>query len=380
MTAVADFLKRAADRNGFRRDRFVEDNIPTDFSNVCIVPVFSDIRSMVVLSSFLLNRYRVENKGSKYFVVASWPGYQGLFPYADEYWSMTDEAVLKRFYEGSEGLRNRSDLAVVYARNLHEFFRDVVDINDIGKLYRYGLTNHFFDKYKDTRRFLPFVPSASILGRDFNRELATRSGYKVFLHPSLYVKFWHHGMSENVRANRDFYIQLIDAMVERNITPVVWQNFNSYEVAGDVGDKAIYFREPDVIKALAAMRSTGCVLDVFNGLSRYAMLARVPFLCMDERTRYNATKENELDGLLGSQIPKQYIFSFSTLLTTGTPLHWATDAFPSICNRLDKFLPELNRDEWPSTAESNEIVSYDKLVRVHKPKKLGTRFIRVVQD
>ena len=380
MTAVADFLKRAADRNGFRRDRFSEDKIPTDFSNVCIVPCFSDMRAMTVLSSFLLHRYRAENKQSKYFIVASWPGFQGLFPYADEYWSLTDEAVLKRFYEGSEGLRNRSDLAVVYNRNLNEFFRDVVDINDIGKLYRYGFTNHFFEKYKETRRFMPFVPSASILGRDFNRELATRSGYKVFLHPSLYIKFWHNGISDNVKAKPEFYVKLVDALIERNITPVIWQNFNSFDMTAEVGDKAIYFREPDVIRVLAAMRATGCVLDVFNGLSRYAMLARTPFMAMDERTRYNNSKEHELDGLLGAGIPKQYIFSFSTLLTTGTPLHWTTDAFPSICNRLERFLPELNRDEWPPTAETNEIVSYDKLVRVHKHKKLGTRFIRVIQD
>lgn len=380
MTVVADFLKRAADRNGFRRDRFDEGQIPTDFANVCIVPCFSDSRSMVILSSLLLNRYRTENKGSKYFVVASWPGYQGLFPYADEYWSLTDEAVLKRFYEGSEALRNKTDLAVVYNRNLNEFFRDVVDINDIQKLYRYGLTNHFFERYREIKRFIPFVPSASILGRDFNRELAVRSGYKVFLHPSIYIKFWHHGISENVRANVDFYVKFVEAMVERNITPVIWQNFNSYDISSQVGDKAIFFREPDVIRALAAMRATGCVLDIFNGLSRYALLARTPFLSMDERVRYNGTKESEIDDLLGVGIPKQYIFSFSTLLTTGTPFHWRLDAFPSICNRLDKFLPELNRDEWPPTAEQNDIVSYDKLVRVHKQKKLGTRFIKVIQD
>jgi hypothetical protein len=136
VSAVVDFLKRAAERNGFRRDRFEEKLIPTEFSNVCILPFFGDLRNTVVLSTFILQRFRESLRGSKYFIVASWPGMQGLFPYADEYWSLTDEAVIKKFYEHSEGMRNKSDLNLSYIRNLNEFFRDVIEINEMQKFYK----------------------------------------------------------------------------------------------------------------------------------------------------------------------------------------------------------------------------------------------------
>lgn len=96
MSSVVDFLKRAADRNGFNRDRFEERKIPNDFSDICILPFFGDIRSLFLLSSFLLNPFKNNFKSSKYFILASWPGFQTLFPYVDEYWSLDDFSQVKK--------------------------------------------------------------------------------------------------------------------------------------------------------------------------------------------------------------------------------------------------------------------------------------------
>ena len=117
MISVVDFLKRAADRNGFIRDRYEEKKIPTDFTGISVLPFFGDLRNLTVLSSYLLHRYRNEVRGSKYFIVASWPGFQGLFPYADEYWSLNDDSIIRKFYERSEGMRNKSDFSSTFIRN-----------------------------------------------------------------------------------------------------------------------------------------------------------------------------------------------------------------------------------------------------------------------
>jgi hypothetical protein len=380
VNSVADFLKRSAERNGFNRDRYEEKRIPTDFTNVCILPFFGDLRSLTILSSYILHRYREEYRGSKYFIVASWPGFQGLFPYADEYWSLTDDSIMKKFYENSEGMKNRSDISLSYTRNINEFFRDVIDVSEMQKYYRNGFTNFFFEKFNNVKRFLPFVPSASIIGRDFNKLLMTKSGYKVFIHPSIYGKFWHNGISDQIKAKREFYIGLVDYLVENKVTPVLWQNFLSFDLSEELGDKCIYLREPDVIKALAAMRATGCVLDTFNSISRLAILARCPYLVLDERSRYAGTKEHEIDDLGGSQLPKQYIFSFSTIINNGDAGFWNKDTYSTIMNKLDLFLPELNRDNWPSTAESYQMTPYEEYVQPQKKKKIGTRFIKVIKD
>lgn len=380
MSSLVEFLKRAAERNGFRRDRFDEKRIPTDFTNVCILPFFGDLRSSILMSSFLLKRYREEVRGSKYFILASWPGQQGLFPFVDEYWSFTDEAVLKKFYGESEGLRNKSSFFTIYCRNLNEFFRDVIDINDIEKYYRNGFTNYFFEKFKDTKRFLPFVPSVSILGRDFNKELATKSGYKVFINPSIYSRFWHNGISDSIRVQKEFYVELCKYLLQNEITPVIWQHGLAYDLIADLSDSCIILRENDTVRVLSAMRACSCVLDTFNATSRLALLARAPFLGIDERSRYSGTKEYEIDDLCADKLPHQYIFTFSTILTEGKLSFWEQDIFPTIKRKLDGFLPGLNRDALPPTAESHEMVPYHHFVQPKKKKKMGMRFIKITHD
>ena len=84
MTQVNDFIKRAAARSGFKRTIFAEKNIPTSLENLMIVPFYGDIRSTFNLSSLLLKQYKEKNK-NLYVILCSWPGYNGLFDYVDEY-------------------------------------------------------------------------------------------------------------------------------------------------------------------------------------------------------------------------------------------------------------------------------------------------------
>lgn len=377
---VVDFLKRSADRNGFTRERFEEGKIPTDFSNITLVPFFGDNRSLMVLSSLILHRYRQEVKNSKYFILASWPGYQGLFPYVDEYWGMNDIPQLKKFYESAEGFRNKSDLATIYVRNLNEFFRDVVDAKDLEVFYRNGLTNDFFKRFNNTKRFLPFVPSSTILGREFNKDLSTKAGYKVFMHPSIFCKQWHLGKAKNIRSQKEFWTELVEKLLDSGYVPVVWQNHFSHDLSQEFNGRCLFINETDVTRALAVMRATGCVLDIFNNLSRLAVMARCPFVSIDERCRYAGVREYEIDDICGLKVPREYIFTFSTIITDGNPYSWSQDIFQSILKKLDKFLPDLDRDEWPSTGESVESTPYKEYVKSPKPLKIGTRLLKITQD
>jgi hypothetical protein len=380
MNSVVDFLKRTSDRNGFNRERFEERKIPTDFSNVCILPFFGDLRSTCILSSLILHRYRQEVKSSRYFILASWPGFQGLFPYVDEYWAITDNSHIKNFYEKSEGFLNKSDLNTVYTRNLNEFFRDVINIKDLSAFYDDGLTSKFFDKFKDVKRFLPFISSSANLSRDFNKDLSTFPGFKVFLTPSVFIKTWNNGRSRNIKTNIDFWKNLVDYLLEKNYTPVIWNNYLTHDLSQEkyIG-KCLFLNEVDISRVLSAMRATGFVLDVFNSVSKLSLLARCPYLCLDERSRYSNQKEYEIDDLF-PYIPKNYIYTFSTILNEGTKNSWNNDIFNSIGNRIEEIIPVLDRDKWPSTGESFDIISYKDTVRKIKSKKMGTKFIQVIRD
>ena len=128
------------------------------------------------------------------------------------------------------------------------------------------------------------------------------------------------------------------------------------------------------------MRATGCVLDIFNNLSRFAIAARCPFLAIDERSRFNNLKEYEIDDICGENLSKQYIFTFSAILTDGTVENWSQDINQNIVNRLQEFIPSLDRDQWPNTGESLSVIDYEDNVREIERKKFGTRLLKIIRD
>lgn len=100
---------------------------------------------------------------------------------------------------------------------------------------------------------------------------------------------------------------------------------------------------------------------------------------MDERLRYVNLKEYEVDDLCGINIPKKYIFSFSTIIDGGNENSWNFDIFNSVIVKLNDFLPLIDKDRLPSTGQRLEFVSYD-LVRSKKLQRIGTRLLKVPKD
>ena len=378
MNSVSDFLKRVSQRNGYEREKYQENKIPTEFNDICVLPFFGDYRNTFLLSSFFLNQYKEQYKSSKYFILCSWPGFAGLFPYVDEFWGFNDYSQLARVYEKTDGYNNNSDIASIYVRNLHEFFRNVVDIKDVFLPYKNGFKKEYTNSPIET--FLPFVPSSSILGKEFTKQITSSAGYKVFLSPTLFCKHWHNGKSGNYRTDKEFWIKLVEHLIKENFMPVVWQNSLTHDISSDILDSCLFINDKDITKVLSAMRLSGCVLDVFNGISRFAIMARTPFLTIDERSRYNNLKEYESDDLCANEIPKQYIFTFSTIINHGNIHSWNNDIFPNIVNRLNLFLPELDRELWPTTSEMIKKVSYKDNIKIKEPLKLGRKLFKINRD
>ena len=70
---------------------------------------------------------------------------------------------------------------------------------------RMALRMPFLKDLEISKRFLPLIPSVATLGKDFNRELVTRPGFKVFIHPCLYLL--NSGIwvgVKNVRIKKEF--------------------------------------------------------------------------------------------------------------------------------------------------------------------------------
>lgn len=381
MKDIAGLLAKAAEKTGFQRDFFKEENIPTDSSNIVIIPFFGDLRSLFVLSTFLLHRYKEQDKPSKYIIFCGWPGFASLFPYVDEYWSIANESHVKKLYLTVDGFGNDGELVGQYCRNLNQyFFEDVVDVAaQFSPYYKGGLTDEFWNKYKQIKRFSPEVPSSALIGKEFNKDFAEKGGFKILVYPSTHIVNWHNNSVRAIPVPKDFWAALISRLLASRFMPVVCKSFMTHDLSAEFSKNCIYFSDMDMGKVLSVMRMTGCVLDVFSGISRLALAAKTPCVILDERTKYVGLKEYEIDDLCGYDIPKKYIFSFSTIIEGGNAASWDFDILNSVVIKLNEFLPSLDRNLLPSTGQSLEIVSYD-LVRSRKLKRLGTRLLKVPKD
>lgn len=377
--SISQSIQRAAEKGGFRRVRSVEANIPTEKENISVMFAFGDIGSTFLTSSILLNRYREESKGSKYFILVSWPGFETLFPYVDEYWTLRDNSLFKRIYENTNGLGNTSPLLDTFKRELNWFFEEVIDTEILSQYYDRGITQDFFDRYKHIKRFLPLVPSANVLDKPIIDDMIRRPNHKVVIHPSHHVFSWQNGKPYKMKVKKDFWIALASRLHSEGYVPVVYTNHFTHDISADLTDKCVFLSEHNIGHTMAAMRYCGCVLDVFSGVSKIAIAARCPFICCDERQRYFEMRDYEIDDLCADKVPREYIYGFATMIESGDQNVWSLNLFDGIVAKLASFLPKLNKEELPSTSESIEIVPYAS-VRKRKTKRFGTRFIRVTQD
>jgi hypothetical protein len=369
--SVVAFLQRAAERTGFKRDSFVERNVPASSANIVAIPFFGDLRSTFIFSSLILRRI-MELEPNKYFILCSWPGYQDLFPYVDEYWSVKDKLMLNDLALSADDLYNAADAYTAYTRGLLNHFENVLTYDDLKVYYDNGLTTKFWDTFKEVKRFLPEVSSASRLDEGFLQEVKRRSGQQVVVVPVKQMRTWRLGRQRRFEVQKSFWNGLLERMIAEGMTPVVWQNVFTYDMSSDFAERCIYLVPKTVAQAMSAMRTVGCVLDVFSGVSRLALAARCPFVALDERERFVRQKDYEIDDLCSEKTPRQYVFSFAQLSLEGGS---HSVVFDNTMARLKSLLPTLDRSEWDSTNESYETVSYD-VVRRRRLKRMGLRFLR----
>ena len=356
---ITAFLKRAADKTGFTRSRFSDKNIPANYSDICVMWFFGDVRSLFILSAMLLKRYREQFKGSKYFILCTWPGYEAMFPYVDEYWSIKNEDVLPQLYRGSSGFANESTYVAPYLRQLNYFFEDVIGTEVFDAYYQNGIQQGFWEKFKHVKIFLPSIASAAIMGHGFLKELSTKEYPKILLHPVRWAQQWACGRIEWVQVEKRFWLELVNRLIKDDFAPVIYHNFFTHDLSQELLGRCPHTAEKDVSKILALMRSVDCVLDVFSGVSRLAIAARSPFICCDERPRYIGLKEYEIDGLCCEKsLPREYIFNFATIIRTGNEYLWDANLFDNISARCRQLVSDTNRENLPATSESNKIVPY----------------------
>lgn len=363
MSNVVDFLNRAVTKLHITRERFIDDKVPTSFNSIKILPFFGDVKAEFVLSTLLA--YRVFS--NDYLILLSWPGHNGLYDYVDEYWTISDLNTLTDLHRYAHNFNNTK--AEMYDKMLMKYFDNVVDIKDIFSTYYHnGFTSKFLEQFTDIQYMLPSIPSANMAWGN-NKSQQKK---KVLICPSKYVYRYQNNVEVKIMMDELFWIKLTKHLLEKDIHPIIMQNYGTYDLSTEFGSDAFYLTDGNIMAILAVMRASNCVLDVFNGISRYALIARAPYFVCDERQRYFGTRDYILDDLCGVDIPKEFMYSFATV-SNNSSYNLLSEA---IVNRVCDFLDTVDYNDLPSTTQFQKQLSYDN-VRKKEVRRIGARFISV---
>lgn len=370
MSDVADYLKRALKRTGLKREFFVEKNIPTEPSNILTIPFFGDFNGVFIFSTFILNTFKEKNP-DKYIILVSWPGMSGLFPEVDEYWTIEDANTLKSISAGSNILGNDSNIYAEIVKSMSEVL-NICTSRDFCKYWQKGFTRKYFEEFGDIKRYLPEIPSPTVMSSSLKNNLNNKN---ILIYPTVKMRSWQQGAVKNLPIQKDFWIFLIERIIKEGFTPVIYQNFFTYDMSPDFLDRCLYLTPKNASELLASVRNIGLVLDIHSDISRLAIMSRCPFLAVTERRIFISDKDFELDDLCAADLPHKYIFSFSTQLMVGTPQEWEISVVENILIKIHDLFKIINNYELPSTTSSYKAVSYD-IVRNKLSKRLGSHFIK----
>lgn len=377
MSDTSDFLKRVSKRTGFKREFYIEKNIPTEPSNILAIPFFGDFDSLFVLSSLILKPFKEKNY-DKYIILCSWPGMQSLFPYVDEYWTIDDPSLLSNISLGSNSFFNNSNISAELTKSLSEVL-NIFTTRDIQKIYNKGFTSNFWQEFKEIKRFLPEINSFSSLQEDIKRQFLKNEGKKIVIYPSLKMNSWQRGSSVSLPIVKDFWVYLVEKLIKNNFDVVVYQNYFTHDVSKEFADRCVYLNFNEISKILSCIREAGLLLDIHSGISRFAIAARCPYLAVVERQLFVYNKVYEVDDLCAKDLQKKYIFSFASQTTTCSKEEWDVTVLDNVFNKLNSFLPEINYDKVPSTAGSYDTLSRDSIRNIVS-KRLGTHFIKTSKN
>jgi hypothetical protein len=286
----------------------------------------------------------------------------------DEYWSIQDESAIRSLALKANNFYNEASLATSLSRNLLECF----DTLKLDVWYNKGFTDHYWQEFTELKRYLPEIPSESRITEGFRLQLSQKTGRKIVVCPVTRVRSWQKGRSVYLPVPQDFWSALLKFLLDHDYSPVVWQNWFTYDMSKEFVDRCVYLVPSAISDLLTAMRYIGLVLDVHSGISRMALAARCPFVSVDERLRYVEEKDYAIDDLTCERLPHKYVFSFATMLMDGDERDWQASLFETLLSQLLTF---QTGDDWGSTNESYETISYDK-VRKRQAKRMGVHFIK----
>ncbi len=323
---VSHFLQRAADKLGYNREFFAEKDIPKDTSDIRVLVCLWDVRSLSIFSSLIFNQLRkIENK---YIIMVGWPGFKALFPNVNEFWSLKSLSEYRALALGASDGSNRSDALLPLVRGLNYYFEDVQE-EAVLDYFDNGLTERYFREFKNIHKFLPNIQS---LNSQFQSQINNKKKC-VILFPSIKINLWRARVLEKIDISKDFWLYLCKRLLKEGYTPFLYQNQFTYDLSPELTDQCLYMGAEKLEQILAIFNQVGLSIDIFSGISKFALIARCAAIVVDQHLRYVDQKDYQFDSLMQTNQVKN-IYSFPLTASQGDEESWRVGFVDNLLNNL----------------------------------------------
>lgn len=354
MENVREFLIRASDKSGLKRDKYTEHNITENFSNIMVNVIYGNLLNEIIISSFLHREIFTKEYKNKYKIIVTLPGRSFLYPCADEVWSPKNE---------NDFILMSKESPERIFQSLNKYIHDVHDIDFFSKYFKNGYTKLFSNQFEKNIE----LPPISSLKSENMQKFSKYEGRKCFIMPFKHLNYYGH-KEELEYIDIECYKKIINSMLSYDITPIVVYNKTCYDLSPYFYDKCLFFMEERLDNIVSIARSSGFVFDLFTNNFIIAFLARVPFFSCIDRRRFVNLNLGELFLSLNQAADVQYKLDFNMVKTINRSFN-----FQAVAERINYFHSDL---KIPSS--SHTITKIDQsLIKKARIKKFGLNFFKI---
>lgn len=301
---INDLLDNAASKCGFAREKFSQRAVPTEFQKIHVIVSYGEFDHIFVFNNLILPYLRSKTQyKDKYIIFVTWSGFSNLISNVDEVWALKNQEMNERLYEKAEGHKNYSDAYTIIIRNLNEYFRNVIKVENFQNMFNHG---HNFSFHKEDMNItINKNPSGNInylnksVLEDINKLDETK---RHFIIPFKYVRILINGKINYYKLTSNFWQNIIGRMTKKGFPVVLLKNCFTHDLSSYFVDckEVCMIHENNWNNVIGYIKQTNMFIDFFGGLSCFAQYGDCPNITLVDRSFYNQMNLYQIEDIISA--------------------------------------------------------------------------------
>ncbi len=301
---INDLLDNAASKCGFAREKFSQRAVPTEFQKIHVIVSYGEFDHIFVFNNLILPYLRSKTQyKDKYIIFVTWSGFSNLISNVDEVWALKNQEMNERLYEKAEGHKNYSDAYTIIIRNLNEYFRNVIKVENFQNMFNHG---HNFSFHKEDMNITinkNLSGNINYLNKSVLEDINKLDEAKrYFIIPFKYVRILINGKINYYKLTSNFWQNIIGRMTKKGFPVVLLKNCFTHDLSSYFVDckEVCMIHENNWNNVIGYIKQTNMFIDFFGGLSCFAQYGDCPNITLVDRSFYNQMNLYQIEDIISA--------------------------------------------------------------------------------